>query len=214
MRYFISDLHIGHKNIIDYCNREFRSVEEMDTYVLNSINSLLNEDDTLYILGDISLNHDLAVKFLSNLKCNKVVISGNHDRTFIKQGNPSKKSLKAIEEFKNAGVSDIHQELEITLKNGMRALLSHFPYAKETDPESVRNYNDRPIDKGLILLHGHMHCHYLKNKRMIDVGFDNKYLPYSEDQIVEIIEDKMDYIKSRITDFYEGSRRGKSNPEY
>jgi calcineurin-like phosphoesterase family protein len=214
MRYFVSDLHIGHANIISYCNRGFKSVEEMDDYILKEFNSILRPDDVLFILGDISLNHDTAVKFLSGLSCNKIVISGNHDRTFLKKGrNETEKRSKAVESFKKAGVSEVHQEARLTLKNGTEILLSHFPYASSADPESVRNYNDRPEDKGLFLLHGHMHCYYLKKGRMIDVGFDNIYRPYSEDEIIEIIKDNRNFIPSRITDFYKTNAL-KKNPEY
>lgn len=217
MRYFISDLHIGHRNIIDYCDRGFSSVEEMDSYILDHLNSTIKEEDTLIILGDISLNHNKAVEFLSKLKFKKVIISGNHDRTFVKKGRPvDSKQERAISEFiLDGGVESVHQELRISLKNGVEVLLSHFPYAKESDPESVRNHNDRPKDNGLFLLHGHMHCHYLKNGRQIDVGFDNKFGPYSEDEIVEIINSSDDFIPSRITEFYKTSTLSKkTNPEY
>ena len=54
MIYFTSDLHFGHKNIIQYENRPFNNIEEMDNKIIKMWNNTLNEEDTIYILGDFS----------------------------------------------------------------------------------------------------------------------------------------------------------------
>ncbi len=38
--WFTADFHLGHKNIIRYCNRPFETVEEMNQAILERLNAL------------------------------------------------------------------------------------------------------------------------------------------------------------------------------
>jgi calcineurin-like phosphoesterase family protein len=57
-----ADFHFGHSNIIRYCNRPFRSVEEMDQTILDRLNASVKANDILYFhtwpaRRDLSLRH-------------------------------------------------------------------------------------------------------------------------------------------------------------
>lgn len=79
--YVISDTHFNHKNIIEYCNRPYSSVEEMNKALIDNWNSVVTDDDTVFFLGDFCLgNRDEVIKFGSQLKGNKILVIGNHDR--------------------------------------------------------------------------------------------------------------------------------------
>lgn len=87
--YFTSDLHLGHENIIKYCNRPFKSVEDMDQAIIDRWNKTVKPEDTVFILGDISFykNVDRTAAILKALPGEKIAIWGNHDKKIRKDIN-------------------------------------------------------------------------------------------------------------------------------
>ena len=80
MIYFISDTHFHHHNIINYCNRPFKDVNEMNKIIINNWNNIVTENDTVYHLGDFCLFSDEEIKNIFNkLNGNKILIRGNHE---------------------------------------------------------------------------------------------------------------------------------------
>ena len=110
--FFISDLHFGHFNIIRYDNRPFKTVEEMDSTLIKNWNSVVSNDDFVYILGDFSWYEEFATKdIIKQLNGHKILIKGNHDRETIK----SRPYFDRIVDY-----------LEIN-DNGTKVILSHYP---------------------------------------------------------------------------------------
>ena len=54
MIWFTSDLHLGHRAVINFQDRPFGTVEEMNEALIKNWNFLVAKNDTVYILGDIS----------------------------------------------------------------------------------------------------------------------------------------------------------------
>ena len=74
-----SDLHLNHKNIIRYCDRPFKNVNDMNNTLVSNWNKMINPHDTVYYLGDLSFrNHTEYWKSLLNGRI--IYIKGNHDR--------------------------------------------------------------------------------------------------------------------------------------
>lgn len=81
MDYFISDLHFGHKNIIEYEKRPFRSIEHMNDELVKRWNKVVTNEDTVFCLGDVSFcGAELTRNYVSALNGKKILIMGNHDR--------------------------------------------------------------------------------------------------------------------------------------
>ena len=85
--FFTADTHLGHTNIIKYCNRPFKSTSEMDATIINNINEVVKSDDILYHLGDFSLgNPGYIINYLERINCKKIrLILGNHDKEIRKR---------------------------------------------------------------------------------------------------------------------------------
>ena len=83
MRFFTSDLHLGHENIIGYCNRPYDSVDEMNEDLVRRWNQVVTPDDEVIVVGDFAmgkLNETLPLAGLLN--GGKTLVPGNHDRMF------------------------------------------------------------------------------------------------------------------------------------
>ena len=78
-------LWLGHKAIINYCNRPFSSVEEMNNTLIKNWNSVVNKHDKVIVAGDFALcGKDKIIEIGQKLNGKKTLILGNHDRASIK----------------------------------------------------------------------------------------------------------------------------------
>ena len=83
MNYYIADLHFGHRNIISLCNRPFDNVKEMNQKLIKNWNSVVNDKDNVYIVGDLFFKFQDIENILASLKGKKRLIIGNHDTDWI-----------------------------------------------------------------------------------------------------------------------------------
>ena len=80
MIYLISDTHFNHKNIIQYEDRPFNSISEMNDVMIKNWNSIITDEDTVIHLGDVGLGNEASLKYIvPSLKGHKILIRGNHD---------------------------------------------------------------------------------------------------------------------------------------
>lgn len=214
MKWFTSDLHFSHANVIRYCQRPFENVHQMNTYLTKIWNETIGVNDTVYCLGDFCMNPKTSHIITPQLNGRKILIPGNHDGCFdFKPKLPTDKKCvdatilrhaKMLKRYQADGWEAIHQTLRLTLKNGTEVLLAHLPYApKDGENLDMRYLEYRPKDDGGILLHGHIHGRYKKLRNMIDVGVDAHGLTIlSEDDVIKLIESPEQFIASPLTEFY------------
>ena len=92
MKYFFSsDYHLGHLNIIRYCDRPFQTLEEMDETIIRNHNARIGPDDVLYHVGDFCFRNSPGGKtgeggtnkakyYREKLNGTIFFIKGNHDK--------------------------------------------------------------------------------------------------------------------------------------
>lgn len=177
MNFYISDLHFGHKNIIRFDNRPYSSIEEMDHALINNWNKVVTDEDTVYILGDISwYNKDKTLKIIKSLKGKKVLIKGNHDKI----DNELSKEFVKIRDYLEIYDSDT------------KVILCHYP---------IPFWNGQFRDS--VHLYGHVHithqwnvCENLKAElkrlqdlpmRMFNVGCMMEYMNYTPQTLKTIL---------------------------
>jgi calcineurin-like phosphoesterase family protein len=84
--YFTSDTHVGHTNIIRYCQRPFANAAEMDTALIENWNARVGDQDVVYHLGDFTLEgHETARRMFARLR-GRIGVLGypwHHDRGWV-----------------------------------------------------------------------------------------------------------------------------------
>lgn len=149
-----SDLHIGHVRILEYCRSEFfENLEEMREMIIHNWNSVVDPDDTVYVLGDVVMGQRAEnLPHIARLNGHKHLILGNHD--YPHPSNKEKFVVKWTPEYEKYFEStQLETFLEIA---GRKVLLTHFPASLDHTDE-VRYSAFRPTYDGIIL-HGHLHC--------------------------------------------------------
>jgi calcineurin-like phosphoesterase family protein len=196
--FFVSDTHYSHKNICRgvtdwrtqdgevpvHSTRDFNTIELMNNALVDNINSVVGQDDTLIHLGDFSFGgFDNIGNFLDRLVCKNIhLVLGNHD-THIK--------------YNRDGIQDrflsVQQYLEVKI-NDYYFVLSHYP---------LQSWHG--LNKGVIHLHGHVHLNKMLkfgNGKKMDVGVDGNDLnPYLIDDIIKIMN-KRDIASDMIKDHH------------
>ena len=83
--FLVSDTHFGHKGVCHFTRadgvtklRPFDTPEEMDEFMVEAWNAKVRPNDKVYHLGDVVINRK-ALKIMSRLNGDKVLIRGNHD---------------------------------------------------------------------------------------------------------------------------------------
>lgn len=130
MKFYTSDLHIGHQNVISFDQRPFYNLDDMKQTIIHNWNSIVTSNDEVYILGDMFWNNEDIPDVLPQLKGNLYLVKGNHDRI----NSEMSKRFVWIRDYAEIKDGDEH------------IVLCHYPIA-----------HWRNADYGTIHLYGHIH---------------------------------------------------------
>lgn len=178
MNYFTADTHFGHKNIVgpeisvwSSGYRNFSTVRAMDEHIVNELNTVVGEDDTLYFLGDLTFKGGQTIRQIrERINCKTIhFILGNHDKE---------------RQIRESGCFTSVQDVLRTTLEGHEFFMSH--YAHRVWP----NYHRKSIH-----LFGHSHSSLEGTEwgLSMDVGIDNyyrlygHYRPFSLEEILYIM---------------------------
>ena len=178
--YFTSDTHYNHTNICRGVStwegsrgtRDFNTLHQMNSILVNGINSIVGENDVLIHLGDWSFGGiDSIAEFRNQIVCKNIhLILGNHDHHIENNREGSQGLFKSVSHYNTLEVGQF------------KFRLMHYP---------ISSWDG--LGKGVMHLHGH--CHLPTNLRLskgqrMDVGMDGhpEFRPYNVmDEVVPLL---------------------------
>jgi calcineurin-like phosphoesterase family protein len=223
--FFTSDTHYNHKNICRGVSkwrdvngnvpvsqtRDFKTLDHMNDAIVESINSVVGEDDILFHLGDWSFGgFENIAEFRNRIVCKNIhLVLGNHDHHIENNRDGIQDLFSSVNQYLRLSVSLYPGTILHVGKVDL--VLMHYPIA------SWHNMNDNVIH-----LHGHVHLppnKKLAEGKAMDVGVDGNFLvPYSLNEITRIMNNQpiakltlpQDHHEERI-EGNGGNKKGSSN---
>ena len=174
--WFTGDQHFWHTNIIQYCNRPFANVEEMDEALIDAWNKVVMPDDLVYHLGDFTLgNRLIAEKYFKRLHGYIRVLEypWHHDSRWLR-GQLFYSYLHEV----------VYDQPIVVLehKADVPIILCHYAF----EIWDRKHY-------GSLHFHGHSHGMLPRISNRLDVGVDNafrlmgEFRPFSIEEAIAII---------------------------
>lgn len=172
--FLTSDWHFGHDKEFLYVPRGFAAIEEHNEQLIKNHNSIVNEDDDVYVLGDMVMGDHSNIEKIRQLKGRIHLIRGNHD---------TDARMKKYAELDN--IVEICEGKFMRYKKYF-LFLSHFPSITD-------NVEKETLREATLNLFGHTHQEshfYGDNPYMYNVGIDahNGYLILLDDILTEMKE--------------------------
>jgi len=162
--WFISDTHLGHKNILKFKNydgtmlRDFSSIYEMEEVIFDNWSKTVSPQDKVYHLGDVAFTK-YSLARMKELPGHKRLVRGNHDT------------------FKTSDYLNIFEEI-----HGVRQIDGYWFTHIPMHPECLG-------DRAKLNVHGHLHKNFINDCRYLNVSVEQiNYTPINFDEIKSIYE--------------------------
>ena len=192
--FLTSDTHFGHDREFIWKARGFNSVQEMNEAYIERWNSVVSDNDDVYVLGDLMLgDNNAGIECINRLKGRIHIVCGNHD-------TPTRRSLY----IKQPNVWSYEWALMLPYKK-YHFFMTHFPCL-------TGNLEKESLKQMTLNLYGHTHQKtnfYEDRPYMYHVGVDshNGY-PVLLDDIIQEMKDKV----KECIDFLDVESAAAGNP--
>lgn len=158
-----ADLHLGHKSILNY--RPWSNIDKHDNAIIRNICSVVDENDLLIIVGDLTLagpsRSDFVKSIIKRLPGKKILVYGNHDKL---------RPLKYIDYGFTIATT------ALVLSGGI--FVAHDPAWAET----------WPVDKPMLC--GYVHGLFRECRNVVNVGLDVwDFKPVLLERALELVRD-------------------------
>lgn len=184
--FFTSDLHMGHDREFVWKVRGYDSVQAMNLAQVQKWNETIEDDDDIYVLGDLMLGDPNNIEFIKQLKGKIHIVLGNHDTA-----NREKmyRELTNMIEVAEVGIRLQYKKHHF--------ILTHYPML-------TGNLEKESLKQMTLNLYGHTHQNtnfYEDRPYMFHVGVDshNGY-PVLLDDIIEEMYAKFEECKKFLNE--------------
>lgn len=144
-RWFVSDHHFAHANIIKFCDRPFKDTREMDEKLVAYHNDFVKPEDHVSFLGDVTIRRggrqeqEWFCNLIHSMNGHKRLYLGNHDHF-------------PIEVYLRAGFEKIYA----TWRDQQGIIFSHIPVHPKSMGSAIAN------------VHGHTHNNTTQDGEVVD----------------------------------------------
>jgi calcineurin-like phosphoesterase family protein len=187
--HFTSDYHLGHHNVIKFDGRPFSDLQEMHKTLIDRWNSVVDDDDIVFYLGDLSYKDrgKTSKWFLDNVKGKIYFIMGNHDK--YRDISRLNRFEKIFGDDTGLGGATISVKDEDANRVYQSIVMCHYP---------ILSWNKSHY--GAWHIHGHCHQSITKNpemdwyykRKVIDAGAKGwDYRPISYQEVKDIMSKKI-----------------------
>jgi calcineurin-like phosphoesterase family protein len=151
--FFISDHHLGHNNVLKYCNRPFPTTELMRDCLIGNHNKLVSTDDIVVFVGDVAFldSHAKVNEILNQMNGYKILVLGNHDIERDRYEHYVFDEICVSKAFQHT----FNERL-------INFVLTHYPFTNVPEDMYFNTLN----------IHGHIHDKLSKEEHQINVSVE------------------------------------------
>jgi calcineurin-like phosphoesterase family protein len=174
--YVTSDHHFYHYNIIKYCDRPFKTIEEMNESMIRVWNDIVKKGDAVFHLGDFSMSTLFNIaEIREQLNGDIYLIRGNHDR-------------HSSNKYREIGFSDVSKYHVVD-----NILLSHYPaVALPINSKREAVLKNKEHNKCDFVIHGHNHRNHEISIDHYNVAVDlHEYKPIDLELVKQIFSERL-----------------------